>query len=62
MFPSNGGLSQCMVEARLVGFVGLQTTTLSTSASVLGLLTNATTSTFTDTFNYTAYSQNPISR
>lgn len=60
-FNTNGGLSEQMVEAKLVGFTGLQSAIFSTSASLAGLPENATTATVADTFNYTVFGQNPIS-
>lgn len=60
-FNTNNGLSQQMIEAKLVGFTGLQTATFSTSASLVGLPINTTTAFLGDNFNYTVYGQNPIS-
>ena len=55
------GLSQQMVQAKLVGFTNLQTATFSTASTLLGTLpVNTTVSTVADTFNYTVYGQNPV--
>lgn len=55
-------LSEQMNKATLVGFTGLQTATFSVTSKALGTLPeNARVALVGDTFNYTVFSQNPIS-